>query len=104
MVTPQPSYVQLEPEKTKRLKFDKWWFEDRQITDPKSRQGKTVKAMVFHVTEVDGQPADTVFSVISYKLQQTLAPLIDTGQLFTRRIDITHYPRDYSTEYSVALA
>jgi hypothetical protein len=100
---PQPNYVKLEPEKTKRLKFDKWWWDDRQITDPKSRVQKTVKAMVFHVTEEDGQPADTTFSVLSYKLQQTLAPLIDTGVVFTRRVNITWYPRDYSTEYGIAL-
>ena len=103
MVTPQPNYVKLDPEKTKKLRFDKWWWEDRQITDPKSRQPKTVRVMVFHVTQEDGQPVDTIFSVLAYKLQQILAPLIDTGQMFTREIQITWYPRDYQTEYSVAL-
>lgn len=103
MVTPTPNYVVLEPQKTKRLRFDRWSWEDRQIVDPQSRLNKTVKVMVLHVTEVDGQPADTLFSALSYKLQQTLAPLIDTGVLFTRRVDITWYPRGHATEYSVAL-
>jgi len=104
MVMPEPNYVKLEPEKTKRLKLDKWSWEDRPITDPKTRLQKTVKVMVFHVTEEDSQPVDKIFSALAYKLQQTLSPLIETGVLFTRRIDITWYPRGYSTEYSVALA
>lgn len=103
MVMPEASFVKLEPEKTKRLKLDKWWWEDRQITDPKTRMQKTVKVMVFHVTEEDGQPVDKVFSALAYKLQQTLAPMVESGVLFTRRIDLTWYPRDYSTEYGVAL-
>jgi len=103
MVMPEPNFVKLVPEKTKRLKFDKWWKEQRQIIDPKSKMSKTVTAWVFHVTEEDGQPVDTVFSVLAYKLQQTLAPLIDTGAIFTRRVDITWYPRDYATEYGVGL-
>lgn len=103
MVMPEPSYVKLEPDKTKVLRFDKWWWEDRQIVDPKTKVQKTVRVMVFHVTEEDGQAVDKVFSALSYKLQQTLAPLIETGVLFTRRVHITWYPRDYATEYGVAL-
>ena len=103
MVTPEPSYIKLEPEKTKRLKLDKWYWEDREITDPKSKLKKPIKCMVFHVTEEDGKPVDKTFSVIAYKLQLTLAPLIETGVIFTRRVDITWYPRDYATEYGVAL-
>jgi len=103
MVTPTPNYVVLEPNKTKRMRFDKWSKDDRQIVDPQNRMNKTVTAWAFHVTEIDGQPADTVFSTLSNKLQLTLAPLIETGVLFTRRIDITWYPRGHATEYSVAL-
>ena len=104
MVMPVANYVKLEPNKTKRLKFDKWSWEERPIVDPRSKLEKTVKVMVFHVVEEDGQPVDKVFSALAYKLQQTLAPLIDTGTIFTRRIDLTWYPRGYATEYSVALA
>jgi hypothetical protein len=103
MVTPQPNYVQLEPEKTKRLRFDGWNWDDREITDPKTRQVKQVKVMVLHATEEDGNKIDKPFSVLSYKLQQTLAPLIDTGALFTRLVSITWYPRGHATEYSVGL-
>jgi len=103
MVTPEPNYVQLEPEKTKRLRFDKWWWDDRTITDPKTRQAKPVRVMVLHTIEEDGNKIDKPFSVLSYKLQQTLAPLIDTGALFTRLVSITWSPRGHATEYSVGL-
>jgi len=103
MVMPKPGFIKLEPETTKRLRFDKWWREDRTIIDPKSRQPKTVEVMVFHAIEEDGKPVDLPFSVLSYKLQQTLAPLINTGALFTRVVSITWYPRDYAAEYAVAL-
>ncbi len=103
MVTPQPNYVKLEPGITKRLRFDKWWWDDRTITDPKTRQPKPVKVMVLHTTEEDGKIVDLPFSVLSYKLQQTLAPLIDTGALFTRLVSITWYPQDHATEYAVGL-
>lgn len=103
MVTPEPSYVKLEPDKTKILRFDKWYWEDRQITDPKTRQPKPVKVMVLHAIEEDGNKIDKPYSVLSYKLQQTLAPLIDTGALFTRPVSITWHPRDYSTDYTVGL-
>ena len=104
MVMPQASYIVLEPEKPKRLRFDHWAKETRKIIDPKSRMQKDVQVMVFHVTEEDGQAVDTIFSALAFKLQQTLAPLIDSGQLFTREITLTYHPRDYSTEYTVALS
>jgi hypothetical protein len=103
MVTPQANYIQLQPEKTKVMRFDKWFWEDREITDPKTRQQKPVRVMVLHCTEEDGKPVDLPFSALSYKLQQTLAPLIESGALFTRTVSITWHARDYSTEYTVAL-
>jgi hypothetical protein len=103
MITPAENYVKLQPEKAKRLRFDKWWWEERTITDPRSKVPKTVKVMVFHVTEEDGQPVDKIFSALAYKLQQSLAPLIETGVIFTRIVSVTWYPRDYATEYAVSL-
>lgn len=103
MVTPTPNYIKLEPEKTKVLRFDKWYWEDRDITDPKTRQPKPVRVMVLHATEEDGKTVDLPFSALSYKLQQILAPLINSGALFTRPVSFTWHPRDYSTEYTVAL-
>ena len=103
MVMPAKNYVELEPEKPKRMLLDRWWWEDRQITDPKSKMLKTSKVMVFHVTQEDGEKVDKIFSALAYKLQEMLAPYIETGQIFTRIVEITHYPRDYATEYAFRL-
>lgn len=103
MVMPIAQYVVLEKEKPKRMLFNRWWWEDRQITDPKSKRLKTARVMVFHVTQEDGERVDKTFSVLAYKLQQSLAPLIETGQIFTRLVELTWYPRDYATEYALRL-
>ncbi|MBA7472208.1 MAG: hypothetical protein GH156_00585 [Dehalococcoidia bacterium] len=103
MVMPIAQYVVLEKEKPKRMLFNRWWWEDRQLTDPKSKRLKTARIMVFHVTQEDGERVDKTFSALAYKLQQSLAPLIETGQIFTRLVEITWYPRDYATEYAVRL-
>jgi len=103
MVTREPNYVKLEPEKTKRLKLDKWAWEERLIKDKKTGMTKTVTVRVFHVTEEDGRPVDKPWSVLSENLDKTLAPHIETGALFRRTVLITWYPRGYATEYGVAL-
>jgi len=103
MVFPVANYVKLEPNKPKRMLFDRWWWEDRQITDPKSKMLKTSKVMVFHCYQEDGEKVDKIFSALAYKLQESLAPYIETGQAFTRMIEITHYPQDYATDYAVRI-
>lgn len=103
MVMPIAPYIVLEKEKPKRMLFNRWWWEDRQITDPKSKLLKTARIMVFHVTQEDGERVDKTFSVLAYKLQLSLAPLIETGQIFTRLVEITWYPQDYATEYALRL-
>lgn len=103
MVIPIAPYVELQREKPKRMLFDRWWWEDREITDPKTKRLKPARVMVFHVTQEDGQKVDKTWSVLGYKLQQSLAPLIESGQAFTRMVEITWYPRDYATEYGLRL-
>lgn len=103
MVMPVAQYVKLEKEKPKQMLFDRWWWEDRRITDPKTKRLKTAKIMVFHVTQEDREPVDKTFSALAIKLQETLAPYIETGQIFTRLVEITWYPQDYATDYAVRL-
>ena len=101
MVMPVANYVKLVADKPKRMLFDRWWWEDRQIADPKSKMLKHVKTMVFHVSQEDGEKVDKTFSALSFKLQESLAPYVETSQAFTRMIEITWYPRDYASEYAV---
>ncbi len=103
MVTPTPSYVKLIPQRPVLLRADRWYWEDRQITDPATHQLKKVRVMVLHITEVDGSKADTTFSALSIKLQTQLAPLVESGALFYRQFRITYNPRGYATEYQLDL-
>lgn len=102
-VTVEPGYIKLIPQRPTRMRADRWQWEDREITDPMTRQIKKVRVMVLHITELDGAKVDTTFSTVSTKLQSQLAPLIDSGQLFLRAWTITWNPRGYATEYTVAL-
>lgn len=103
MVFPVANFIKLETGATKRMLFDRWWFEDRKHTDPKSRMIKTSKVMVFHAIEEDGAKVDKIFSVLSYKLQESLAPYVETGQIFTRHVEITKQGEDYATDYAFRL-
>ncbi len=97
------SFVKLHPGVPVKFRSDRWWWDEREIVDPFDQRRKKVKIMVFHITEIDGNVADTTFSALSFKLQSTLAPMIDSGALFYRQWRITHNPRGYATEYGVEL-
>jgi hypothetical protein len=101
MVSVPKAYVELLPERPKRLLFDKWWYEDRQITDPATKRVKTQTAMVLHVTQEDGAAVDKTYSTLSVKHMEDLKGLIDSGQAFTRMIEIVRHPRGYATDYEV---
>ncbi|TSA40262.1 hypothetical protein D4Q85_00050 [bacterium] len=58
------------------LKFDNFAWQSRQIVDPDLGFAKSVRALVFHVSELDGALADTVFSVISTTTQKEFEPYL----------------------------
>jgi len=103
MVEIPENYVKLEPNRPKRMLIKDWQWETREIVDPNTKSPKTVKVMTFNVTQEDGEPVQKPFSALSTKLQQSLAPLIESGQLFHRMVEITWYPRGYATDYAVHL-
>ena len=79
----EENYVKLEIGVSKVLRFDKYAYQPRQVIDPQLGFQKTVNALVFHVTEVDGTPADTVFSLISEKAKKEFLPYL-AGERFRR--------------------
>ena len=97
----ETAYVELKAETPKRLVIDRWNKEDRLVTDPATKQQVKKPAWVFHVVQEDGQVVDKTFSTLSKKLKDTLSPLIDNGQLFSRMVEIVWRPRGYATEYEV---
>jgi hypothetical protein len=103
MVTIPTNYVQLKPAVPKRMLLDRWEFDERTITDPKSKLTKKATAMVFHCILEDGVAVDKPFSTLSTKLMESLKPHIETGDLFHRMVEIVWYPAGHATEYSVRL-
>jgi len=70
------NYVKLEVGKPVVLRFDKFSWLSHPIVDPDLGFSKTVRALVFHVVEQDGRPADTIFSLISTKAQKEIEPYL----------------------------
>lgn len=79
----EESFVKLEVGIPVAMKFDKYAWQSRQILDPDLGFTKTVKSLVFHVIEVDGMPADTVYSIVSKKTQNEFEPYL-LGDRFLR--------------------
>ena len=105
-ITPQPSFLVLEPNKPVTLKVRAARLEDRVVTDPRTRQGKVLSVLVLDVTQVNGVERETSLSFTSFKAQQTIAPLANSGELFRRQVQVTYRPKGafgYGTEYEVLL-
>lgn len=71
------NYVELKVGIPVTMKFDIFKWLSHKVVDPELGFSKTVRALVFHVTEVDGEPADTVFSLISTKAQREMEPYLE---------------------------
>lgn len=72
----EENYVKLEIGIPVTMKFDSFGWLPHPIIDPDLGFSKTVRALVFHVTEVNDAPADTVFSLISTKAQREMEPYL----------------------------
>lgn len=101
MVTPLASFVVLEPGRPVRLRARSARMETRDIRDPATERLKSADALVLDVYEVDGQPRETTLSLLSFKAQSALAPLINSGEAFRRELEITRRPRGFATEYEI---
>lgn len=71
------NYVKLEVGIPVTMKFDNFKWVSHKVVDPELGFSKTVRALVFHVTEVEGKLADTVFSLISTKAQKEMEPYLE---------------------------
>lgn len=75
------NYVKLEIGKPVRLHFIDHGIMDKIVTDPVLKWKKTVKSLVFKVDKMDGDQADTVFSMLSEKLWKEFEPYLE-GQKY----------------------
>ncbi len=79
----EENFVKLEIGIPVVMRFDKYAWQSRQVLDPDLGFTKTVKTLVFHVVELEGMPADTVFSLVSVKAQKEFEPYL-LGDKFLR--------------------
>ena len=103
MVTPIPSFLVLKPNVPVRLRVRGVRQEEQLITDPETQQTKPLSVFLLDVTEVDGQPRVTTFSITSYNLQQALTPYIQSGELFRRILQVTKRGAGRGTKYEFQL-
>jgi len=103
MVMPAKNFVELKPEIPKRMVLTAWRWDRRAIIDPQTGKVSHKDVMEFDCSLEDGQPVEKKFSALAYKLQEQLAPEIESGRLFNRVIEITWYPRGYATDYRLRL-
>jgi hypothetical protein len=68
MASPISNFVVLEPGVPVEMHFSDHSIVRRFITDPVRNVGVTRESLMFYVDEVDGSPADKVYSVLSQKL------------------------------------
>ena len=101
--TPQASYIVLEPNVPARVKVAKARLEDRPIRDPDTNQSKVVSVLVLDVTELNGQPLQKELSFTSFKAQQALSPLINSGELMRKTLEVTYRPAGRLTNYEFRL-
>lgn len=79
----EENYVKLELGKQVTMRFKEFAWDMRKIIDPRLGFEKTVKTLAFHVIEKNGEPADTVFSLISETAQKEFEPYL-TNERYRR--------------------
>ena len=97
MVDLPSNYVKLKAGDTVVMKFDNFTRHAPSVRDPVLGFNKTVNALVMHVSELNGQPADTIFSIVSEKLQQEMLPYLDQERYKRYRFTMTREAGDYSS-------
>ena len=95
------NYIKLKPEEKVCMRLENPRIEERIVHDPKSGRITIKRALVFDVTEVNGEPIHSQFSTLSEKLATTLYSLWESGELKNKRVCIIWHPRDFATEYEV---
>ena len=96
MVDLPSNYVKLKPGDTAVMRFDNFTTHAPQVKDPVLGFSKTVNALVMHVSELNGRPADTVFSIVSQTLQGEMQPYLDQEKYKRYRFTITRESGSYT--------
>ncbi len=95
MAEPQ-NYVKIEPGVLTQMRFDKFAWEKRSVPDPSLGFSKDVMTLNFHVTELNGSPVSTVYSITASTLQEAFKPYLDRDKYLAYRFTITRDGTGYS--------
>jgi len=96
-------YVIIQPGATKILMLDGVTTEDWSITDPETKELKTVPSLTFHVTEEDGKVVDKVLRIIQKRTVAILRPYVESGEIFKRKLKISRIGSGFTAVYEVSL-
>ncbi len=95
------NHVILAPGVPARMHFTDHTWESRPITDPVTKLPKTVRALVFHVDEVDGVKTDAYYSTISDKHAMDFDPYLATKSYTGFTFEVTKIGTGFATSYKV---
>ena len=101
--TPQASYIVLEPNVPARVRVKAARQEDRPIRDPDTGAAKVINVLILDVTELNGQAIQKELSFTSFHAQEDLAPLINSGEVFRKVLEVTYRPGGRLTRYEFRL-
>jgi hypothetical protein len=83
------NYVKIEPGVLTQMRFDAYKAEKRAVPDPHLGFTKDVMTLNFHVTELNGQPVSTVYSITASTLQEAFKPYLERDKYLAYRFTIT---------------
>jgi len=95
------NYVILTEGVPARLHFTDHEIQSREITDPLTGRGKTVRALVFHVDRLDNREVDAHYSTISEKHAMAFAPYLGDKSYTGYDFVITQIGRGFTREYQI---
>lgn len=93
--------VMLENDKPTRLHFTDHQIESRTITDPVTRQPKTVNTLVFDVDRLNGAAVTAKWSTLAEKLAMQFQPYLEDKSYRSYEIIITQSGDGFRRSWSV---
>lgn len=87
-----------------RMHFTDHEIAGRDIIDPLTQKPKTVKALIFTVDELDGNPVTASYSTISEKHASQFAPYLGDKSYRDKLVTITPMGSGFSKDWLVSWA
>ena len=95
------NYVILSPNTPTRMHFTHHEIFGKTITDPSTRQPKTVNSLQFTVDELNGQRVNAYYSTISDKHARDFAPYLAGDRYVRYDFVVTQVGEGFRREYQV---